>query len=370
MAIDEKEHNSAWTNDQTYTLKNLFLNTVTPDYRRNLWDHVVRTQYVSAQSARSFINNIYYGGFRSMLVSTNPPPPNIEKIIKEQSLRALPLELKLKLYEAIASDPVRTEGNETYLGELNAQMGLTDDFYAQQTILVRQFFGDANKSWLELKWKQAGHLGSFAEAMNAQIHSDKDLFDPQAQIITRFIIESFSDYTNRPRPDVQFIHDTELSGGAAGFKKATGHYIKLNMNGYFFRGDFLEAINTCLHEQRHLLQHELARQYISGQIQRTDPNYVAARVFAANTQTKAGYLAPNNATGFYIYKNQPAEIDAELYGNTASYLVAQNYATPSQRDELTFPGGLGCEFENKALAKLLNAPNYSDEYIHQTPMIA
>lgn len=300
------------------------------DRKLDLFMRVITEQKISAEDARSFVNNIYYGGFHDVFSviedAINIPDGRLSSFIDQHGLSAFPVELKLNLYEAIANDVAGSKNNAVYLNELNREMGLTQEFYAAQTLEVQQFFAPENKEWIEAKWTQAGNGGTFEDAISRQLTSINGLNDPNAQNLAAFMINAFSEFHGRPQPEVNFINENPNLCGAAGCKTDGTAVINLNMNASSFKnGNFLKVVDTAFHESKHIQQKQLGQKYLAGEIDRSHPDYVAARVFAANLESRAGYLTPDNELGHEAYENQPVEIDARASGRMAAHLVKTMY---------------------------------------------
>lgn len=321
----------------------------TKTYMKDLWKRVEHGAFAAgvdkdsvtqsmdasmrAQDARSFINNIYYGGFSGVAGDDA-----IVQAARERNLEALPLELKLDLYEAIANDAGPGEGNVHYLDALNKEMDLTKDFYLDQTKEAEQFFGETNRFNLENNWAQLGSGISFSEALHQQIHSGSGLESPSAQILAKFIIKEYAKFTGNKCPEINFVNEAPNSCGATGTKSDGTEFINLNVNAEAFKGNFLAAVDTQLHEFKHIQQKQLAEKYLAGEIKEGDPNYITARVFAANLKTKSGYITPppfhdrmtkeeveRYKQGFKAYEDQPAEIDARTFGQAAAHAAYETY---------------------------------------------
>ncbi|MDE2030555.1 MAG: hypothetical protein KGI97_08355, partial [Alphaproteobacteria bacterium] len=97
-----------------------------------------------------------------------------------------------------------------------------------------------------------------------------------------------------------------------------------------FQYNFLSTVDAVFHESQHVDQYDLVERYNRGQIARTNPNYFAARIFAANLNN-FGYISPFDGAPLPAYENQPAEIDARYAGATAADAAYHKYVVAPRR---------------------------------------
>jgi hypothetical protein len=263
---------------------------------------------VSPGVARRFLNHIFYGALSIT---------DAEQGTKGVS--ALPLEMKLNLYESIASDP--HPHNPVYLASLNQEMGLTDAFYAQQAQSVRTFFADPAK--LEQQWKDEGFKGSFADVMHQAVTNAPRMTEGSKKDLASFMSAAYADHCGRPRPVINFY---------AGEPSDCGYYrhsaqnpeLGVNVRSTTFLTRPSDIIDTIIHEGGHGNQHTLVDKLAAGKINPTDPDYIAARVFRANFKNQ-GYISPDNIAGHDAYRYQPVEIASNFAGGLAVKLATEVY---------------------------------------------
>jgi hypothetical protein len=230
------------------------------------------------------------------------------------AVAALPIETKLNFYESIASD--RDPRNVGYLAALNDELGLTKAFYDRHAKLAANYFEPMFQRQRE--WRAAGNKGSFASLVQRLAANDKSLTRTDKERAAKFIVESFGKHIGLEKaPTVVFFEDKpELQG----FAKDGVVYVNTNSIG--FNKDTSKFVDTLFHEVTHIKQGQLAVAYRAGKIPESHPDYVHARVFAANLLTESGYIPPENniphpAIAHAAYKAQPVEVDARHSGATA-----------------------------------------------------
>ncbi|MDE2029377.1 MAG: hypothetical protein KGI97_02315, partial [Alphaproteobacteria bacterium] len=156
---------------------------------------------VSPTLARRFVHGVFYGAFEGR------NEDNVERTRQEelekarQRIRALDLDLRLNLYESIAQE--KHPANLRYLEALNAELGLTREFYHAQAKKARSYF---ERDDLESQWHVAtGSKRSFANEMYlacAGIANDRE-----KQKLAEFLVSSYAAHCGRKSPCVRFIYD-------------------------------------------------------------------------------------------------------------------------------------------------------------------
>ena len=89
--------------------------------------------------------------------------------------------------------------------------------------------------------------------------------------------------------------------------------------------NFQSSVGIIMHERQHASQARMAERYEAGTIDKNHPDYIPARVFAANGKN-GGYISGDKEAGMRGYRFQPMEQDAHNAGSVAEYMVFKTYA--------------------------------------------
>jgi hypothetical protein len=280
---------------------------------------------LSANEARAFVD----GCLRSRFANEK----RIGDARAKNGLAALDTETLINLYEKIASED--TPERSIYLRELNRALNPGDAFYEQRVTRVRHFFGRGNTPMIEQRWaeaKRTGRIpkteGNFADTM-ADLMAHPPLLSRQEYLrrlsILQFICDTYSESIGETSVPVKlFQGQPGMKGFQVGKDGPQGEMIGINL---IEMHDFRSALNVLMHERQHVTQDRLSDAYSKGKIQKTDPDYLAARLFTAN-RNDHGYLTPDSPGGPEAYLYQPMEVDAHNAGNTAEYHATRTYAKP------------------------------------------
>lgn len=290
-----------------------------------LWDEVMRRKgKVGADTARLFVNDFLSGVFAN--------DANITDNRARQNLASLGFEMVITLYERISKS--KAKGNTLYLQELNRALNLTDAFYQKRIEPMAKFYDPAQSAFLQQKWTEArldGRLSKdqplrFEDAMAEELTSPPiwSAQDAQRRVqLLQFLSDSYSDFIGEKRVRVGlFKGQPGLKGFYSPPQPGREEVIGLNVMEI---GNFQACINVIMHERQHASQNRLAEAYDAGLIKKTDPDYVAARVFSANGKT-GGYISGDSDAGHRGYRFQPMEQDAHNAGSIAEYMAYKTYA--------------------------------------------
>lgn len=293
-----------------------------PHDTKQLWEEVVKNDgVVPAAKARQFVDDFLKGAFTRDSRINDPRT--------KQDLSALGFDALIHLYEAIASE--KTKGMSIFLQAINKALDLGKNFYEKRVEPISEFFADKNKAWLEKKWldaKQDGQIGakesgfadSIAEFMALPEVTTKDEVMRRVAAL-QFICNAYSDFIGETRVDVKLFNaDPNFRGFHA--NQPSGEIIGINLQ---LMNSFQTAIGVLMHERQHASQDRLAEALKAGKIKDGDPDYLAARIFAAN-RGKNGYISPEAKAGHWGYRYQPLELDAHNAGYLSEYLVFKNFA--------------------------------------------
>lgn len=275
---------------------------------------------VDPESARRYLNKVYYGKIT----------PSIGDETK-QGISKLPTEMKVNMYEALAQEG--NSDNLEYLDALNQEMGLTEEFYADQAEDVKTFFADTKK--IEKMWHAtSGTKGTFAAAMNQMINHGASMSEKDKKKVLTFAAKSYAKHMGLEEPKIEFFEDKpELHGY---FKRETG-VIGFNTKSDAFAKNPMQAFDTAFHEPKHMQQFKLAGDYMVGSLDANDPNYLGAHVFAAGLCTTGGYIPADSSLGHAAYARQPTEIAARHAGKKAVELATEKYGSPQRADDYYTP---------------------------------
>lgn len=273
--------------------------------KQQLYDHVTNKlaqgEIIHPELARRYVHHVYYNEFS-----------DIDLLLSRGGLGGMSLDDKLTLYESIAQEC--HSKNTEYLGALNAEMGLTDEFFAQEAEETAEFFSEQN-----LRYLARTHPKLIA-GLEAMMTSPASLSEAAKANTYQMLSDAYCDFCEIPRKQVNCRHDPDSL--LYGFYQPRNDSIMLNTNTDLFRRDPFAVIETLIHEARHGKQHEMGRAYHHGEIPRSHPSYVPARVFYANIKTVDGYVNPQY--DYSGYHGQPAEIDARKAGEVAINNLRKN----------------------------------------------
>lgn len=254
---------------------------------------------VDPENARRYLNHVFYSGQT------------------ETTLRDLPLETKLSLYEAVADE--HNPRNALYLNALNEEMGLTEKFYAHNAKSIDSFFTDTPR--LEAAWTDSQDTRtSYAAVMKKIVTNDPSITYEETTAALGFMAEEYANHCGVDVPKLVYFNGRPESLGY----QCEGE-IGINLSSPHFLNNPQQLINTLFHEVDHMKQHAMGQAYRDGDIGEKHQDYIAARVFAANLKTKNGYIQPQNLLGHQAYKNQPVEIAARYAGDHAVKVATNQY---------------------------------------------
>lgn len=295
-----------------------------PEYDAvSLWNAVATNNgHVTPEEARAFVD----GCLRSRFANES----RITDKHAKDGLEGHDFEVLVTLYEKIAEEDSPSRG--LLLAALNRVLDPGDAFYEKRVMPVRQFFAQSNVNVIEKKWDEAKRKGKidkteggFADTMATLLGHPpvlaKDDYMRRVKIL-QFICDTYSDFIGETTVRVGlFQGQPGLKGFHMGKESPQGEIIGINV---IEMHDFRSALNILMHERQHATQDRLADALSKGKIKAGDPDYIAARLFAAN-RTNHGYLQPDLPSGPQGYIYQPMEVDAHNAGNTAEYLVGRTF---------------------------------------------
>jgi hypothetical protein len=265
-----------------------------------------------ADSARRLLTNIFYGAI------------NFANPLGQEGISALPLGVKLNLYESIAREG--HPQNHQYLDALNQEMGLTQSFYSRQAADVVTFL---NRPSLDLSYAFR-HMGTtFSSAMTRAISGQAT--ECERRELLAYLANAYGRHLGlTPPPRIQFVHaDPNLQGQFIPDNSGGGGVVQINLDSTGFKTDFSRSLNTLFHELQHGKQFALVADLQAGRVTEIHPDYVAARVFAANL-SNFGYISASTDHG--AYERQTAEVDARNAGELAQQLIIERYGSRASRD--------------------------------------
>ncbi len=293
---------------------------VRPDHKleaQEIYDDVMRRKgKVDPETARRFVNKVYYRAYDHL-----------------SGLSDLSLGLKLNLYESIAAE--NNPYNAEFLDALNQEMGLTEAFYRQEAKFMEKFFSGEHAAVLDRQWSEAGHAGTFSEAMHSAIMNPEATGAEKKKELIRFIAESFCAFTGQSCPEIDFFKGDPRSRGYAA---PDGSVVGINEDAPSFRQDFLELLFTTMHELDHRVQRDLGEACRDGRLDRDHPLYTAGRVYQANLVNGFGYIPPENPVGHEAYTQQPAEVGANYAAGMAAYRANKLYGAGWRKPAARFDG--------------------------------
>lgn len=280
---------------------------------------------LSVAEARAFVD----GCLRSRFANEK----RIGDARAKTGLAALDTDTLLNLYEKIAEEDTPERG--IYLRELNRAIDPGAAFYEKRVTRIQTFFGKNNTPMIEQRWadaKRTGKIpkteGTFADTM-ADLMGHPPVLSRNEYLrrlaVLQFVCDAYSESIGEATVPVKlFQGQPGLKGFQVGKDSPQGELIGINV---IEMHDFRSALNILMHERQHVSQDRLSDAYTRGAIQKTDPDYLAARIFTAN-RNNHGYLNPDSPAGPEGYVYQPMEVDAHNAGNTAEYIATRTYAKP------------------------------------------
>ncbi|HEY0900879.1 MAG TPA: hypothetical protein VGD95_02030 [Micavibrio sp.] len=290
-----------------------------------LWNEVIKRKgNVDSETARLFVNDYLSGVFANDAQITDKRA--------QKNLASLGFEMVITLYESISQSTAK--GNSLYLQELNRALNLPDSFYQKRIEPMARFYDPRHSAALEQQWAQAradGRLNKdqalrFADAMAEELTSPPiwSAQDAQRRVqLLQFLSDAYSDSIGEKRVRVGlFKGQPGLKGFYSPPQPGQEEVSGLNVTEL---SNFQACINIVMHERQHASQNRLAEAYEVGLIKKRHPDYMAARIFAANGKT-GGYINGNMEAGHRGYRFQPMEQDAHNAGSIAEYMAFKTYA--------------------------------------------
>ncbi|HEU0118656.1 MAG TPA: hypothetical protein VFR09_08505 [Alphaproteobacteria bacterium] len=252
---------------------------------------------VDAATARSYLNQLTYGGFDTGAIS------------------ALPLRLKMNLADAIASDKT-APASVGYLNALYDNMGLDRVIAERSARQVKRFFDPANMDRLAAKWDGDDFAATLSNmTLRPQAYDEK-----QKLKMMQFISDAYNDHIGAPRTEVKlFDGPPEVKGSFVPGKAA----INVNRQSPEFMGDFTSMINTVVHENTHNYQHHISKNPNSA-----GNDALLARLYGINMR---GYINAKQG-GMSAYQSQPIELGAHVAGYIARDMVKDFALSRSTND--------------------------------------
>lgn len=302
----------------------------------DLWNKASKNNGdISVAEARAFVD----GCLRSRFANES----RISDTRAKSGLMALDTDTLINLYEKIACED--TPERSIYLRELNRAIDPGEKFYEQRITRINHFFSPKNTAMIELRWaeaKRTGRIarseGNFTDTM-ADLMAHPPLLSRQEGLrrlaILRFICDTYSESIGELPVAVKlFQGEPGMKGFQVGKDSPHGETIGINV---MEMHDFRSALNILMHERQHVSQDRLSDNFMRGLIPKSDPDYLAARIFTAN-RGNHGYLTPDSLAGPEAYVFQPLEVDAHNAGNTAEYQAVRTYAKPPKPHTGAAPG--------------------------------
>ncbi|MBK6895540.1 MAG: hypothetical protein IPH06_02980 [Alphaproteobacteria bacterium] len=275
-----------------------------------------RNGILSGREAMNFVNKVLYS---YQDVETG-----------RQALADLSLETRLNLYDAIANDkqyefhgiiPVEVDipGRVEALDALGLSKGaFTKELVISQEREVDAFFSADNEGNLQRQWEEAGYGYRFKDILKEGVHNRLD--SNQQKAVLAFIIDSYSRQLGVKRSgDIVFSENSPNS--SVHLTSSGEEFLGMEVGMQGGRDSFLNSIDSVMHELEHMRQATLAARYAKGEISRTDPRYLEARLYAASTSVRGFYISPDEG-GFQAYQAQPIEVGARWVGAYAASRVA------------------------------------------------
>lgn len=144
----------------------------------------------------------------------------------------------------------------------------------------------------------------------------------EKQAVLQIVLEKHSAVLGIDAPKLTTIRQSPRMGGILNaYYNPKNRMIAMNTHGQASFGNFLEAVNTLVHENSHHYQNMLTLQLKDGSLTEADPRYWQARIFRANFEP-GGYLEPSGSmASYHAYRNQPVEMHAFAAGNAVAQLL-------------------------------------------------
>jgi hypothetical protein len=243
----------------------------------------------------------------------------------DAALFHLPLETKLNLYEAVASE--NHPGNDAYLTVINQALGLTRSFYEKRAQHVDQYFRQGD---LEQQWSLKGNPGSFADVIHKMVVNDLRLTKDEKKAAVVFLAQTYVAFSGEDEPIVKFYTAESNDHGYHRRNDNGRSVIGINVTSEAFLRNPVELVNVVIHEIGHQKQISLGLAFRNGEIQEGHPDYTHARVFAANLLSGNGYVSPKGRLGHGAYAIQAAEISSNIDGERAVQTVKSLYGNAPQ----------------------------------------
>jgi len=277
-------------------------------HEANLFRQVVANNgNVDGQTARSFVNNAFYGGFG----------PNF-------SFEKLDINTRVNLYTSVIKNAEVTPNHQAMLAGLHETLGF-DKYLAEygrrQEQKLEQALG--NKRALEAAWKAEGRTSTFADTVTKFVHASTQMTNSEKIATLQFIENVAARADGRKALEVVPFHDDNR--GSIGLHN--GMQIKINVNSEAFEKSPTTILNAVVHEGfAHNGQQVRGQKVVSGEIGPGHPDYIVGKIFAAQMLTKAGYIAPTNALGSHdAYERNPVEMDARRLGDAGARILIASY---------------------------------------------
>lgn len=229
----------------------------------------------------------------------------------------------------IAPDELKNKTTDEKLDLLDGLRATGEDLTPDERKLQRKLY---NSMDYDPEFKRVDEQRR--DDLVAALKSDKDITeardkwgqmtDDQRLAILMKVLKAECKVYDIPEPTVRLFN--EPPGDEGFFASDT---MTLNLNTHIESGwsDYKEAIDTVIHENMHNYQAVLVQRLEEGIITKDDPEYVQARIFAAN-DTPDGYVTPSEPVdddekGTNTYKTQPLEAHAwDTGAGVAEELVA------------------------------------------------
>ncbi|WP_339949695.1 hypothetical protein [uncultured Albimonas sp.] len=225
-------------------------------------------------------------------------------------LRALSTDAKLQLLADLRAGRGRLDPDEAPLqARLYEAMTPSPEFLALETgrqqELARRIAEDEDLQAARANWKDLP-LEARVEALQRTVAVECEIYG-----MAPATVEIFE--AAMPAP--------------SGYFNAAMQTVRINGHPSAMMDDFLEMLDTVVHENVHNYQAELVRRLEEGLIDPDDPEYDQARIFQANSAS-GGYIKAETG-GHHAYKTQPLEWEAWAAGKGVRALV-QGPPPPAQ----------------------------------------
>ena len=227
--------------------------------------------------------------------------------LDDAELKALSTEAKVALLDSLVPYPRQRPAMEG-LRRMYAVMELEPAFITQErqnlidlanALKADQRIMDARRGWSRMN-------------------------NTEKQEILQMVLDKHSAVLGVPSPKLTAFRQSPRFGGIMNaYYNPKTQTIAMNTHGQASFGNFLDAVNTLVHENSHHYQHLLTLQLKDGSLTESDPRYWQARIFRANFEP-GGYLEPQGSMGSYnAYRGQPVEMHAFAAGNAIAQLLVR-----------------------------------------------